>query len=63
MSKDIATLHNEVAYFEHTLANYRKDHATMRRFIGELLHPEGYGHAVNAEIRQKASEILRGIKA
>lgn len=63
MSKDIATLNNEIAYFEHNLANFRKDHAIMRRFIGEMLSPEGYGYAVTPEIRQKASEILRGLKA
>lgn len=63
MSKDIATLNSEVAYLEFNLANFRVDHAIMRRFIGEMLSPEGYGYAVTPEIRQKASEILRGLKA
>lgn len=63
MSKDLATLNSELSYLEFNIANFRKDHAIMRRFIGELLSPEGYGYAVTPEIRQKASEILRGLKA
>jgi hypothetical protein len=63
MSKDLATLQNECAYFEQELTNFKIDHTVMRRFLGELLSPEGYGYAVTPEIRSKASEILRGLKA
>lgn len=63
MSKDIATLQSEIAYFEEQLANFRQDHAVMRRFIGEILSPEGYGYAVTPEIRSRAAEILRNLKA
>lgn len=61
--KQIAELLNEIAYFEHNLANYRKDHIVMRRFLGELVSPEGLGYQVQPEVRQKAGEILRGLKA
>lgn len=61
--KDIATLNNELAYLEFNLANFRVDHAVMRRFLGELLSPEGLGYQVQPEVRQKASEILRNLKA
>lgn len=63
MSKDIATLNSDLAYLEFNLANFRYDHAIMRRFLGELLSPEGLGYAVQPEVRQKAGEILRGLKA
>lgn len=63
MSKDLATLNSELAYLEFNLANFRIDHAVMRRFLGELLSPEGLGYAVQPEVRQKAGEILRGLKA
>ena len=61
--KDVATLQNEVAYFEQELVNFKLDHAVMRRFIGEILSPEGYGYAVTPEIRSKSAEILRNLKA
>lgn len=63
MSKDIATLENEVRYFEKELMNYKVDHTVMRMFIGELLSPEGLGYAVSPEVRQRASELLRRLKA
>lgn len=63
MSKDIATLQNDNAYLEHNLSRFRLDHAIMRRFLGELLSPEGLGYAVQPEVRQKASDILRNLKA
>lgn len=61
--KEMATLKSELAYMEFNQANYRLDHAVMRRFLGELLSPEGLGYAVQPEVRQKASEILRNLKA
>ena len=63
MSKDLATLNSDIAYLENNLSRFRYDHATMRRFLGELLSPEGLGYAVQPEVRQKASEILRGLRA
>jgi hypothetical protein len=32
-------------------------------FLGELLHPEGYGHAVTLEVRQHAKRILSMIES
>jgi hypothetical protein len=32
-------------------------------FLGELLHPEGYGHAVTLEVRQHARLILNMIES
>lgn len=63
MSKDIATLTDEAKYLESTLEHFRRDHAVMRLFLGELISPEGYGYAVSQEVRKKASEILRGLRA
>ena len=63
MSKDLASLNNEVAYFQFELAAYKTDHTVMRRFLGELLSPEALGYAVQPEVRTKAAEILRNLKA
>lgn len=63
MSKDIATLENECRYLEKQVMDYKVDHAVMRMFIGELLSPESLGYAVSPEVRQRASELLRRLKA
>lgn len=61
--KIVATLNDELAYLVAELDHYKIDHVTMRRFISELLSPEGYGYSVTPEIRAKAAEILRNLKA
>ena len=33
----------------------------MRAFLQDLIHPEQFGHAVSAEVRQRAQELLEWI--
>lgn len=63
MSKDIATLTDEAKYLEQLLDSYKVDHATMRLFLGELVSPEALGYAVTPEVRKRACEIMRRLKA
>lgn len=61
--KEIATLNNEIDYMQTALRDLTVDHARMRLFLEDLIHPEGYGHAVSSEVRKKASELLHGLLA
>lgn len=40
------------------VANKLDRNAELRRFVADLVDPERYGHAVSAEVRQKAKELL-----
>ena len=33
----------------------------IRAFLADLIHPEQFGHAVSAEVRQRAKELLQWI--
>lgn len=33
----------------------------IRAFLADLIHPEAFGHAVSAEVRQRARELLQWI--
>ena len=43
-------------------AELRLENHRMRVFLQELTDPEGYGHAVTAEVRQLAKRILVGVE-
>ena len=35
----------------------------VRAFLQDLIHPEQFGHAVSAEVRQRAKELLQWLTA
>lgn len=61
--KDVATLQSEVEYLAKANMALSYDHQRMKQFIGDLLSPEMYGHAVPLEVRKVAVDVLKGLEA
>jgi hypothetical protein len=56
--KDQDVLISENKYLESINEKLMFDNEKMKRFLGDLRHPEAYGHAVTPEVRQVAARIL-----
>jgi hypothetical protein len=56
--KDQRTMREHIIYLAQQLENERSASRAKTEFLKRLVHPEDFGHAVSAEVRNLAYQLL-----
>lgn len=56
--QDVRTLREHAVYLATQLENERTASRDKTEFLKRLVHPEDFGHAVSAEVRNLAYQLL-----
>jgi len=56
--QDLRTLREHAIYLATQLENERSQSRDKTEFLKRLVHPEDFGHAVSAEVRNLAYQLL-----
>jgi len=56
--QDLRTLREHAVYLATQLEQERKGSRDKTEFLKRLVHPEDFGHAVSAEVRNLAYQLL-----